>query len=303
MSAIPETSDPPAPSADSLLNQLVQEHLARADVATGANPNDSPLTSPDASPQPAPEAVLLSNMPPAEAGANDSPPTVTVAPLSEAAIAIAAPAAAPATGAEPAMSAADLDALLSSDAQALVESDKESSLSSAATPLPVDVPSEVDPSDVALAEELAKLCQADVEKPSNHRDDTPPVDPSGVAPTQVEAAAMQTVPETTAAVGSPGDEPDIAGAVDVPPSPPLEGCPAPTAPSAPEAVTNTTPGKRPTFGANLMVILRDLLLIVAQALDAPFAKLPEETKNLIAIAGLLMLSSGIALVVFGMLRH
>jgi hypothetical protein len=290
MSDIPETSAPPAAASDSLLNKLVQEHLTRAGVAAEAPVEGSAPAQVDAELSPADLAAALEQMD----------------PKSDTTGSVAAPQEAAPDPATASISAAELDALLSSDAQALIDNETESMLPDAAVPLPVDVPSEINQADGVLAEEISKLMETgaseEVQPAATPETPSPREQPTVAQCGTSENVAFSATVAIDPAAGM-GKAPVAFEAVSSATAPPEAPRQVETTAVAPESAKAPAAGKGRSVGKSLVAILRDVLLMIAQVLDLPFMKLSEETKKLIAFAGLVMLSSGVVLVVVGLLHR
>ncbi len=276
-----DISDQPSPAAspDALLNKLVQEHLVRAGAAavleTGAaTVHGEALQEPAADliipSEPfkateAPAAVVIpsepfkaTEQPAAEVIASE--PFKATEPKSAEVMASAPFEATSPDHGGASVSAAELDALLSQDAKALVDQENETAAASTA-PAPLDDTS-------------AQINQAD----------------------GVMAAELKQLMGSPAAAAAPADS-------KVPLAMPLENAGKVAAASlivqAPHPRSGATKTTRNWFAA----IFHDLLLMLAQAMDLPFMKLSEESKKLIAFAGLVLLASGSVLLIVGCLHH
>ena len=318
MSAVDQKTPAEAPGSADLLDALVQDHLARTQVApAGAASSQSPAAPSAPEPEPAAKIsdedrvkmlqreinLLLEDAPaaapqPLTKTAAISPPIAPAAKLpeepakpsaDETPVSQAAPSAKAASADASEISKQELDVLLAGKSATLPP----------ATETPVlgenEAEAKLTEAEGVLAEELTRLiteadgpavAPAAAEPAAEKKSEVPAV-------TAVEAKVSPAPPTVAAAASAP--EPAVQAPAAAAPAPVLTAsisrAGAGTDDAEQDAPENTGPFSR------VRHVINDVLLMLAQLIDLPFSWINELDKNILGVAAFLLLAGGMVMFV------
>ncbi|MGN6369363.1 MAG: hypothetical protein ACTHN5_13980 [Phycisphaerae bacterium] len=320
--APPAPAPPPArPGEPDLLDELVKDHLERAAAAATTSPpptvppEPAQAPAPPAPPAPAgPDAMLQREIDALLAPPAPSTPPAPPEPAPEATQPPTEPSAAPD------LTPAELNVLVPAAPPETPVPGGEAPAPIAEAPAPA-IPAHTDPDDEAaarlneaegvLAEELAQLMAETQAAEDENNTELPAqkiAEPTAAtAPAPAESEAVPATPPSPATL-DPTPVPEAPAPADPQPAPAAspEGTPPPAAPlpaNMPPPVVILLPDPDPDEAAEeaparfrLAALANDIGLMIAQIIDVPFGWIDVVNKNLLGLAAILFLLSGVALV-------